>query len=402
MADVSARPLTKIVLTINCGSSSVKVGLFATGQDRVAQKLAASYPLATIDRGGVEPVTTGHRAGGSAVQLASTPVGVVSEIQRLIADSGTAHIDAIGHRIVHGGPNRFASCRIDVEALRDIAEATVYAPVHNSFARNVLGAAGQVFQGVPQFACFDTAFHSTMPDCAKRLPIPLSFHEAGAFRYGFHGLSCSSVVRHFGASLPKRVIVAHLGAGASVTAIRNGISQDTSMGLTPCGGLIMGTRTGDLDPGVLAFMAGAGPITSEAIADLTDRQSGLLAISGLSSDMAVIRAHADGDPRARLAISMFCNSARKHIAAMISVLNGVDSIVFTGGIGENDWETRAEICRGLGWAGVSLDGGRNRDSSASIGADASRVAIHVLCVNENEEIARDVGRLLAPPNAYIA
>jgi acetate kinase len=233
-------------------------------------------------------------------------------------------------------------------------------------------------------ACFDTSFHADMPDVARTLPLPRVLRFEGIRRFGFHGLSCESIVHQLADNLPPRLIVAHLGNGASITAIRNGQSIDTSMGLTPTGGVIMGTRTGDLDPGILVYLIREKKLDAAALEDLVDHQSGLLGLSGLDSDMRRLHEVASSSDDARLAIEMFCYTVRKQIAAMIAVLGGVDMIVFTGGIGENDEVARAMICDGLSWAGI----GRG-ETRSWIGRDSVPDGkVRVLPSQEDEQIAR--------------
>ena len=239
--------------------------------------------------------------------------------------------------------------------MQQLESAAAFAPLHTPSALSVIRFAQEHFPGLPQVACFDTTFHAEMPDVARVLPIPRDLQSQGIQRYGFHGLSCESIVHQLGTFLPERLIIAHLGNGASVTAVKGGKSIDTSMGLTPTGGVMMGTRSGDLDPGVLVYLMREQKFDAAMLEDLIDHRSGLVGISGIGSDMRRLHDAASSNPDARLAIEMFCYSVRKQIAAMMAVLGGVDLIVFTGGIGENDGEVRASICAGLSWAGVSLD-----------------------------------------------
>ena len=232
-----------------------------------------------------------------------------------------------------------------------------------------------IFLRLTQVACFDTAFHAELAEVARVLPIPKELQLEGIQRYGFHGLSCKSIVRQLADDLPDRLIIAHLGNGASVTAVKAGKSIDTSMGLTPTGGVIMGTRSGDLDPGVLVYLMREKKFDAAMLEDLIDRRSGLLGISGVGSDMRRLHEAASSNADARLAIQMFCYSVRKQVAAMIAALDGVDLVVFTGGIGENDGEARAAICGGLSWIGVSLDEARNRSANNPINDAASRCPV---------------------------
>ena len=224
-------------------------------------------------------------------------------------------------------------------------------------------------------ACFDTTFHTNLAEVARVLPISKELQSEGIQRYGFHGLSCKSIVLQLAVGLPNRLIIAHLGNGASVTAVKGGKSIDTSMGLTPTGGVIMGTRSGDLDPGILVYLMREKKFDAAMLEELVDRRSGLLGISGLGGDMRGLHEAAPSNADARLALQMFCYSVRKQVAAMIAALDGVDMLVFTGGIGENDGEARAAICDGLSWIGVSLDEARNRSVQNPISDPTSRCSV---------------------------
>jgi acetate kinase len=337
------------ILALNSGSSSLKFGLYRVESSRIEVLLSGEE----------------ESIGGEAIV----------RIGKRLADSGTPAPKAVGHRIVHGGPKLREHCLIDDAVLRQLEAATAFAPLHAPLALSVIGFAREHFPGLPQAACFDTAFHAGMPDVARILPIPRELQREGIQRYGFHGLSCESIVRQLAGDLPQRVVIAHLGNGASVTAVKDGKSIDTSMGLTPAGGAIMSTRTGDLDPGVLVYLMREKRLDADGIEELVDRRSGLLGISGITSDMRRLHDAAGSYAQARLAIRMFCYSVRKHIAAMIAALEGIDLLVFTGGIGENDAQVRAAICNGLAWAAP---------------------AVRVLASQEDEQIARHTRELLPP------
>ena len=251
------------------------------------------------------------------------------------------------------------------------------------------------FPGIPQIACFDTQFHVGLPDVARVLPIARELESEGIERYGFHGLSLESIVRQLGDAVPPRLVIAHLGHGASITAVQSGRSIDTSMGLTPSGGVIMGTRSGDLDPGVLVYLMREKKFDAARLQALVDQGSGLLGISGLSSDMRRLHEAAASNRSARLAIDMFCQSVRKQVAAMGAVLGGLDMLVFTGGIGENDAQARAQICSGLSWVGISLDESHNRAAINPLSDGAARCQVLVLASQEDEQIARHAWALLA-------
>lgn len=315
-------------------------------------------------------------------------------IGRLLAERHMPVPDAIGHRIVHGGAQLLKHCLIDDTVLEQLHAAMAFAPLHTPPALAVIRFAREHFPGVAQLACFDTSFHADLPPVARVLPIAKKWQLQGMRRYGFHGLSCESIVQQLASALPRRLVIAHLGNGASITAVRDGQSVDTSMGLTPTGGVIMGTRSGDLDPGVLLYLLRQEKLDAAMLEELVDRHSGLVGISGVDSDMRRLHAAAASNPDAALAVEMFCYSVRKQIAAMIAVLDGVDLIVFTGGIGEHDAQARAKICRGLSWIGVRLDDDRNRCADNPINAAASRCAVRVLASQEDEVIARHVWELL--------
>ena len=366
------------VLALNSGSSSLKFGLYRVDSDG-PQKLF-----------------------GESVATAEHP-DAMARVVSVLAASGMPPPDAIGHRIVHGGPALRQHCRIDDAVLRQLQAAAAFAPLHAPAALALIHFAQVHFPGVPQVACFDTQFHAGLPDVARVLPIARELQSEGTQRYGFHGLSLESIVRQLGShpphqssvQLPKRLVIAHLGNGASITAVKAGLSIDTSMGMTPSGGVIMGTRSGDLDPGVLVYLMREKKFDAARLEALVDQRSGLLGISGVSGDMRRLHEAAASNRDARLAIEMFCYSVRKQVAAMIAVLGGVDMLVFTGGIGENDAQVRAAICSGLSWIGVSLDDSRNRSASNPVSDAPSRCQVLVLASQEDEQIARHAWGLLA-------
>ena len=364
-----------IVLTFNSGSSSFKFGLF-----RVEAALSEALSLATE----------------TTVANASTAEAIAS-VKEFLSKPGVPAPDAIGHRVVHGGPALRQHCLIDASAMQQLEVATAFAPLHMPAALSFIRLAQAQFPGLPQVACFDTAFHAGLPDVARILPIPKELQSAGIQRYGFHGLSCESIVHALRADLPDRIVIAHLGNGASVTAVKAGCSIDTSMGLTPTGGAMMGTRSGDLDPGVLLYLMREMKFDAVKLADLVDHKSGLLAISGITSDMRQLHQAALHSADARLAIQMFCYSVGKQIAAMIAALNGIDLLVFTGGIGENDAKVRAMICRHLDWIGVRLDDDRNLAAQNPINSAASRCVVRVMASQEDDQIARHTFALTAKP-----
>jgi acetate kinase len=341
-----------LILAINGGSSSLKYGAFTVNGDKVG----------TVASGSV---------GGGADHAAAFEE-IASKLSRAP--------DAIGHRIVHGGPALFRPTLIDEGIIAELQAACAFAPLHGPAALDLIAAARHHFADVAQVACFDTGFHEHLPLVAAVLPVPRALRAAGIRRYGFHGLSCQSIVRQLGADLPERLVIAHLGSGASVTAVLGGVSVDTSMGLTPAGGVVMASRSGDLDPGLLLFLLREHGMTAGRLEELLDRQSGLLGISERSGDLRTLRELAPSDPDARLAIEIFCRSVAKQIAAMIASLGELDLLVFSGGIGEHDADTRQAICADLAWAGVAQGTGTGN--------------VRICSPNEEEQIARDAWALL--------
>jgi acetate kinase len=375
------------VLALNCGSSSLKFGLY---------RVEASIPNVLLS-GEVESI--GDPQGKFWAKDANDELLVsesanfasqqhaVARIVAFVADCREPQPVAIGHRVVHGGPNLRRHCLVDEMVLQQLEAASAFAPLHNPPALSVIRFAQEHFPQLPQVACLDTAFHAGMPDVARTLPIPLEMRSDGIRRYGFHGLSCESIMHQLGRNRPDRLIIAHLGNGASLTAVKNGQSIDTSMGLTPTGGVIMGTRCGDLDPGVLVYLMREKNFDAGRLEALVDHRSGLLGISGIDSDMRRLHQASRSNADARLAIQMFCYSIRKQVGAMIVALEGLNLLVFTGGIGEHDAEVRAAICNGLSLLGVSLDPARNRALKDPISDPASRCSVRVLPSQEDAQIA---------------
>jgi acetate kinase len=364
------------ILALNSGSSSLKFGLYHVGASRIDLLLSGEANSIGAENGRFHAQDSQGASLLSETSSIPDQQGAIVRIGQLLDDSKMPALSAIGHRIVHGGPKLRQHCRIDGSVLQQLEAASAFAPLHTPAALSVIRFAQEHFPGLAQVACFDTTFHIGMPDVARVLPIPRELQSEGIQRYGFHGLSCESIVHQLAGDLPDRLIIAHLGNGASITAVKGGKSIDTSMGLTPSGGIIMGTRSGDLDPGVLVYLMREKHFDAAGIEELVDHHSGLTGISGLSGDMRRLHEGASSNADARLAIEMFCYSVRKQIAAMIAVLNGVDRIVFTGGIGENDGEVRASICGGLSWAGIPR--------------------VQVLASQEDEQIARHSWALSGP------
>lgn len=378
------------VLVLNSGSSSLKFGLFAVtaGEVRVVVSGAAEYTLHKLMR--FRAMDAQHVQVCEETQPWVGVAEVVSRIARLLEDWGAPAPQAVGHRVVHGGPDLRQHRGIDEAVLSQLQAAQAWAPLHTPAVLAGIRQAQREYAGLPQMACLDTAFHANLPAVAQTLPLPAPLRAQGLKRYGFHGLSCESVVRQLEATphAAPRLLVAHLGSGASLTAVREGVSVDTSMGLTPSGGLIMGTRSGDMDPGVLIYLAREKGYDAASLEALLDHRSGLVGISGLSGDMRVLHAAAPTNPQAALAIEMFVYAVRKQLAALWVVLGGADALVFTGGIGEHDAVVRAAVCEGLGALGVQLDPVRDAALTNPVSTPASSCRVWVLPSMENEQVAR--------------
>jgi acetate kinase len=309
-------------------------------------------------------------------------------------------LDAVGHRIVHGGVKYNQPQLIDSELLQAITELVRLAPNHLPHALKAIRAVQRYYPTLAQVACFDTAFHHQMPETARRFPLPRSLWDEGVLRYGFHGLSYEYIMQKLREEAGEeaalgRVIVAHLGNGSSMAAVKNGKSLDTTMGLTPAGGLMMGTRSGDLDPGLLLYLLEEKERSPATVGYLINQRSGLIGVSGHSSDMRDLLSRETGDPHAAQAIEMFCYQARKHLGALATVIGGLDTLIFTAGIGENSPEIRRRICRGMEFLGIHLDPGRNESNAAVISRDDSLVAVRAMKTDEALMIARHTCKLLS-------
>lgn len=387
------------MLTINGGSSSIKFAVF--GLDS---------PLRELARGAIEPigaptarVTLHDVQRGTTEQLAiDTPThqaGARLIISRLKPWLGARSVAAIGHRIVHGGSRYHAPTVLTNDVIGELSELAPFLPSHLPAGLAVTREFLESFPGVPQIACFDTAFHHDLPSVARLLPLPRRYQNAGLRRYGFHGLSyqylLEEVERVAGTEAARgRLVLAHLGNGASLAAVHGGKPIDTTMGFTPTGGLMMGTRSGDLDPGALLYITRQHALTFDAAEDLVSRQSGLLGVSETSSDMRELLSREAHDPRAAEAVAMFCYQAKKGIGGFAAVLGGLDLLVFTGGIGEHAPAVRARICDGLEHLGVHIDPNQNGLNAEIISRPSERVTVRVIPTDEQVVIARAIQRLL--------
>lgn len=381
------------VLTINTGSSSLKAALSDAGDPAIRRLTVLVEHI-----GHATTVRVSDRTG-TAVEDAPLPPGdhsgaVAALLSWLDRAGEIASVTAVGHRVVHGGRTYAQPARIDEPMLATLRRLVPFAPNHLPQAIDAIEAMRAALPDLPQVACFDTAFHRTMPPVAQRYPLPPEFERDGVIRYGFHGLSYASIVEQLGARLAQRTIVAHLGNGASMAALRDGMSVDTTMGFTPLGGLMMGTRPGDLDPGVLLYLLQQTGLTVDEIGDLVTNRAGLRGVSGITADMKTLLERAPGDTRAEHALDLYVYLARKQLGAMIAVLGGVDLLVFTGGIGEHGSEIRERIGQGFGFAGIEIDPAANRQHATIISYPGSAVQVMVLPSDEERIIARETIRLI--------
>jgi acetate kinase len=386
------------VLTINGGSSSIRFAVFEAGA-RPRRRLAGK-----IDRIGLRGtnLTAGEPAGKprAAVRVAAADhrAAVDFLLRWLEREPVFASVRAVGHRVVHG-MRHSAPERVTPRLLAELRRITPYDPDHLPREIELIEAFRRRHPGLPQVACFDTAFHRTLPRVARLLAIPRRYAARGVERYGFHGLSYAYLMEELGrldpAAAKGRVILAHLGNGASLAAVRRGRSIDTSMGFTPAAGLVMSTRSGDLDPGLLAYLARSERMTPAQFGRMVNHESGLLGVSGTSPDMRDLLARESADGRAAEAVALFCYQAKKWIGAYAAALGGLDTLVFAGGIGENAPPIRERICAGLGFLGVGLDRRRNARTAPLISPDAGRVKVRVIRTDEELMIARSAWRSCA-------
>jgi acetate kinase len=387
--------MAQTILCLNGGSSSLKYAVYRIsdgGEERVFS--------GAIEAIGAEGGRAWLRAGDKVLSDQSGSFANHAEAVRAmfaaLKTQGVTELAAAGHRIVHGGPKFTAPQRIDDRLKAALRELIPFAPLHLPSQVAMIEAVAAHFPDLPQVACFDTAFHSRMPEVAQRFALPGKLWEQGIKRYGFHGLSYEYVVRKLGDELGQRAVIAHLGNGSSMVALRDGVSIDTSMGMTPTGGFMMGTRSGDLDPGVLVRLLGAG-YSAEKLEALLNHEAGLLGVSGQSSEMKVLLEKRKTEPAAALAVQMFCYQARKFIGAFAAALGGLDTLVFTGGIGEHAATVRAEICSGLQYLGVALDGAANNRNAEVISAAGGRCVVRVVETDEDLMIARHTRSVALTP-----
>ena len=386
------------VLVINGGSSTIKFALYELSEP-LTRKLSGK-----IERIGLAGTTltfsdsVQQKQGRLKIPTANHKSALNFLIDWLEANPAFTSVKAIGHRVVHGMKHTEPE-RVTPKLLAELRRTAIYDPEHLPREIQLIQAFHTRHPKLPQIACFDTAFHQTMPLVAKLLPIPRRYHAKGIQRYGFHGLSYAYLMEELvrlgdPAATKGRVILAHLGNGASLAAVRDGKSIDTSMSFTPTAGLVMSTRSGDLDPGLVAYLARTEKMTAAKFQKMVNHESGLLGISETSSDMRDLVAREAKDVRAAEAVALFCYQAKKWIGSFAAALGGLDTLVFAGGIGENAAPVRARICDGLDFLGVKLDQARNAKNAAVISANASAVKVRVIRTDEELMIARSVCRIL--------
>ena len=347
-------PCGRLILAVNSGSSSLKFGLYWPSEGDPELMLAGGASGIGRSNGNLQIGEPGGKKLVDEAYKLNSQGEAMKEVLDFIAWHAGGKPDAVGHRMVHGGPHLREHQRITPDLLHTLQAATQFAPIHIPAALKLLRETEKLLPGVPQYACFDTAFHRTMPERARHFPLPRRLYELGVERFGFHGLSYESMVARLGPEIPERVVGAHLGSGASLVALRGGVSIDTSMGMTPVGGIPMATRSGDFDPGVVLFLMRTEQLSADALESLLNKDSGLAALSGGESDMRLIEECAGkGDGKAQLALDVFAHAVRKMIGAYAAELGGLDLLVFTGGIGEHDDPMRNKICEGLEFLGVT-------------------------------------------------
>jgi acetate kinase len=394
----SAKASRCCLLTINGGSSSIRFALYEAGEplrlllDGKVDRIGLSGTNLTFKE------STGPVPDGRAIDAVDHGSAVAFLLDWLETQPLFAQVEGVGHRVVHGMGHSDPE-RVTPELLDELHRLTPYDPDHLPLEIELMEAFHQRHPALPQVACFDTAFHRTMPRVASLLPIPRRYDAAGIRRYGFHGLSYEFLVEELvrlgdSAATKGHVILAHLGNGASLAAVRDGKSIDTSMGFTPTAGLMMSSRSGDLDPGLVSYLARTEQMSALQFEEMVNHASGLVGISEISSDMRDLLARESDDVRAAEAVALFCYQAKKWVGSYVAALGGLDTLVFAGGIGENAPLVRGRICDGLGFLGIELNAARNAKNASLISTDGGRVAVRVIRTDEELMIARSVMRVL--------
>jgi acetate kinase len=387
------------ILAINAGSSSLKFALFGTARD-LPRILTGKFERIGLPGGtlSAKDLVTGRK------WEQPTPIAnhaaCVRPLWVLLAEEAKMSVQAISHRIVHGGASLREPQLVSPKVIAELQRIREFAPLHLPVQIELLEGFARHYPGVPQVACFDTAFHRDMPLVAKLLPIPRHYYDEGVQRYGFHGLSYAYLMEELSRvggveAAQGRVILAHLGNGASMAAVRGGRSMDTTMAFTPAAGLVMSTRPGDLDPGLPPYFARTEGMTPEQFDQMVNTKSGLLGVSQLSPDMRDLLAQEKNNPQAAEAVALFCYQARKWIGALAAALNGLDTLVFSAGIGENVPVVRARICEGLGFLGIDLDASANDSNAPLISQPGAKVTVRVIRTDEEYCLAQAAMKILS-------
>ncbi|MDB6057583.1 MAG: Acetate kinase [Verrucomicrobiales bacterium] len=397
MANTSVQFTIKIVpaiLTINGGSSSLKFAIFATGHGKPQRTVSGE-----IERIGLPNPTLRVGSSRRPVKVQNHAEALALVLEQINETPGAKDLSAVAHRVVHGGPLYRQHQPVNAAMLAELERLSPFDPEHLPADISLIRCCTEAFPAVPQFACFDTAFHRDLPRVAYLLPIPRKYEKRGIRRYGFHGLSCSWLMQQLkeraGEEAARgRVVIAHLGNGASMTAVHNGRSVDTTMSFTPTAGLVMSRRTGDLDPSLAAYLIRIEKMSVDDFQHMVNAESGLLGISETSSDMRDLLDAQQNDARAADAVDSFCYNAKKHLAGLAAVLGGLDTLIFSAGIGENNAEVRARICHGLEFLGIELDSIANNQNGAIISKKTSKATVHVIKTDEEMYIAQTITALL--------
>jgi len=381
--------MNQAIAVINAGSSSIKFALYEKDISLLfrgqVEQIGVSPKLQVSDPSGGKMVERSWPANGFDHRAATREI-----LETAIALKQGTPVTGVGHRVVHGGTRYAKPVRVDDEVMAELAELIPLAPLHQPHNLAAIAAIRESVPQMPQVACFDTAFHRNQPDIAQQFALPRKYSEAGVRRYGFHGLSYEYVVSRLGEVAPEiarsKIVIAHLGNGASMCAVHEGKSVANTMGFTAVDGLMMGTRCGTIDPGVLVHLMDAYGMDTRAIENLIYRQSGLLGVSGISSDMRTLRA--SPDPRAAEAIALFVYRIIRELGSLMAALGGLDGLVFTGGIGEHDAQIRSGVARSVAWLGLELDEARNAKGAGRISSDTSHISAWVVPTDEEGMIAQ--------------
>jgi len=393
---------SRTLMVLNAGSSSIKFAVFDLAIDTDPPPRLCSGSLSGIGASGQLKIESAGRTDTNDIAAPTHASAIASLLEALRSHASFQNLQGIGHRIVHGGPEHYHPQPVDPKLLTYLRTIIPFAPEHLPQAIALIEAISQQFPSAPQFVCFDTAFHHDLPVVARTLPLPRRYQAMGVRRYGFHGLSYEYLMRTLArvGEDRGRVILAHLGNGASMAAVHDGKPIDTTMGMTPAGGLVMGSRTGDIDPGITRFLQLQEKLTPDQFNRLVNHESGMRGVSEVTSDMRQLVASQQQDMRAAEAVELFCYSARKWIGALFAALGGLDTLVFSGGIGEHQAEVRQRICQNLDAIGINIDPDLNAADAAIISGRESRVKVRVIATDEESTIFHAVKNLLSTNRSH--